>query len=91
MSGPRNTDPEHLHELLHVAWGVIANAGHGHGGWDHEHPEWVNAAERWREDYHAALGLDRDEVRSVEEIAEQQARNKAEAAAGLAGALAASE
>lgn len=42
-------------ELLGLAWGVIANAGLHHGGWGHEHPEWVEAAEQWRDRWHALL------------------------------------
>lgn len=40
--------------LLESAWGVIANAG----GWDDAHaatPGWREAAERWRDEYHARL------------------------------------
>jgi hypothetical protein len=42
-------------DLLYRAWTVIANAGHHRGGWDVEHPEWVEAAEKWRD---AWLALD---------------------------------
>jgi glutathione S-transferase len=42
-------------DLLDTAWGVIANAGMHNGGWDHEHPEWVDAAERWRDRWHELL------------------------------------
>ncbi len=87
-----NTNPDELHDLLYVAWGVIANAGMKTGrGWDSEHPEWVNAAERWREKWHASRGLKPGSVRTVDEIAEQQARNKASADAALADAQAVSE
>ena len=40
--------------LLESAWGVIANAG----GWDDPNvasPGWREAAERWRDEYHARL------------------------------------
>lgn len=36
--------------LLETAWGVIANAGEGN--WTLENPEWVKAAETWRDRYH---------------------------------------
>ena len=39
-------------DLLDTAWGVIANVGTRSGGWDTEHPEWVQAAERWRDRWH---------------------------------------
>jgi hypothetical protein len=42
-----------LEDLLYQAWGVIANA-HG-GAWDQASPEWVAAAERWRDRWHAHL------------------------------------
>jgi hypothetical protein len=42
--------------LLEEAWGVIANVGHKLGGWDAQDPEWVAAAERWRDRWHARLG-----------------------------------
>ena len=35
-------------EML-VAWGLIANAGGGN--WKLESPEWVAAAEKWRDRY----------------------------------------
>jgi hypothetical protein len=46
-------DEPHI-ALLEAAWGVIANAG-----WngDAKHPEWQEAAERWRGDYHRWLDL----------------------------------
>lgn len=50
------TDPtpvDDLRRLLELAWGVIANAGEG--SWDRETPEWKEAAERWRNDYHRWL------------------------------------
>lgn len=40
-------------ELLAYAWSVIANAGEG--DWSREHPEWKEAAERWRDQYHTYL------------------------------------
>lgn len=45
---------EALAALAEPAWGVIANAG----GWpdkDWATEGWAGAAERWRDDYHAAL------------------------------------
>lgn len=38
-------------EMLDLAWGLIANAGGGRGDWGLESPEWVAAAERWRDRY----------------------------------------
>lgn len=52
-SDPLSTD--RLLDLLESAWGVIANAGLHKGSWDHEHPEWVQAAEGWRDRWHAVL------------------------------------
>lgn len=40
-------------DLLEVAWGIIANAGHG--DWANETPDWQEAAARWRAQYHASL------------------------------------
>lgn len=41
-------------DLLYAAWTVIANAGNGN--WqDNETVEWVEAAQRWRDSYHAYL------------------------------------
>ena len=41
-------------DLLYEAWAVIANAGGGN--WqDNESPEWVEAAERWRDRWHGTL------------------------------------
>lgn len=42
-------------DLLYEAWAVIANAGAHQGGWPAQHPEWVAAAERWRDAWHATL------------------------------------
>ena len=51
-------------DLLYEAWGVIANAGNAPTNWringttDHLTPlerEWVEAAERWRDKWHAHL------------------------------------
>lgn len=44
-----------LLQLAHDGWCVIANAGLHHGGWDTQHPEWVAAAQRWRDEFHTAL------------------------------------
>lgn len=51
-------------DLLHAAWGVIANAGGG--DWEYETKEWREAAERWRDRYHEWLL----NVREAEEGAE---------------------
>ncbi len=40
-------------ELLYEAWAVIANAGVHFGGWETLPAEWVQAAERWRDAWHA--------------------------------------
>lgn len=42
-----------LLDLAEMAWGIIANA-YG-GNWDLSHPDWKQAAEKWRNQYHAAL------------------------------------
>ena len=44
-------------DLLEIAWGVIANASDWDimKGEDVARPEWVNAATRWRDDYHKVL------------------------------------
>ncbi len=47
-------------ELLYQAWAVIANAGSGMGGWEHESGEWVKAAERWRDQWHSYLAASKD-------------------------------
>jgi hypothetical protein len=52
------TRVEILLDLLHDGWGVIANAGVHRGSWDAEHPDWVAAAERWRDRFHQTIGLD---------------------------------
>lgn len=43
-------EAEKLEEMLHSAWGVIANAGAGN--WELESQEWRAAAEVWRDKYH---------------------------------------
>lgn len=47
---PNGTDEA---ELLYDAWVVIANAGEG--DWTKEHPDWQEAAARWRDRWHAHL------------------------------------
>lgn len=45
-------------DMLEQAWNIIANVGiHVHtGGWDAQHPSWVDAAKRWRDErYHPWL------------------------------------
>src|SRR5688572_2265632 len=44
------------HEIMDLAWGVIANAGDG--DWEGESAGWRKAAVRWREKYHAMLDED---------------------------------
>lgn len=52
---------EQLNDHLYIAWGVIANVGLHYGGWAHEHPQWVEAAIRWREEFHRLTGVTVDE------------------------------
>ena len=40
-------------DLLEMAWGIIANAHNGI--WEDAPPDWKNAAQRWRDDYHRYL------------------------------------
>lgn len=40
--------------LMELAWGIIANAGGG--DWSKESPEWQDAAQRWRDQFHDLLG-----------------------------------
>lgn len=40
-------------DLLELAWGIIANAWEGN--WDQAPAEWLAAAQRWRDRYHAGL------------------------------------
>ena len=42
-------------DLAYDAWTIIANVGHNQGGWDAQDPEWVSAAERWRDAWQATL------------------------------------
>ena len=42
--------------LAEIAWGVIANVGQGN--WLTQTDEWREAAQRWRDAYHAALAAD---------------------------------
>lgn len=44
---------EPVMDLLEAAWGIIANAGAG--DWDSQPQAWREAAERWRDRYHAAV------------------------------------
>ena len=48
-------DIEPSDDLTYWAWTIIANAGHNQGGWDAQDPEWVEAAEKWRDAWHATL------------------------------------
>lgn len=48
-------------ELLDAAWGLICNASNrtiDEGGPVDATPGWVDAAKKWREDYHEMLGID---------------------------------
>lgn len=42
-------------DLAYRAWTIIANVGHRQGGWDAQDPEWVEAAIRWRDEFHDSL------------------------------------
>lgn len=48
------SDSEQHDDLLYEAWGVIANAGGG--DWTTQTDEWVEAAVRWRDRFHAHIG-----------------------------------
>lgn len=48
----RDTAPEG-DDLLYVAWTIIANAGEG--DWTREHPDWQDAAKRWRDQFHERI------------------------------------
>lgn len=48
---PSAVAPKDAGELLHLAWGIIANVGVHHDGWEGQHREWVQAAIRWRNAY----------------------------------------
>jgi hypothetical protein len=45
-------------DMIEQAWNIIANAGLHQGGWDHENPEWIEAAIKFR-DTHYHPWLDR--------------------------------
>ena len=42
-----------LVDLIDAAWGIIANAGNG--DWLTEHPEWQEAAAKWRDQFISAF------------------------------------
>lgn len=44
--------------LLDLAWGLIANAGNGN--WDTLSADWVQAAEKWRDEYHSILKVNKE-------------------------------
>lgn len=50
-----------LNSLLEMAWVIIANASGG--DWPVQSLEWQQAAERWRDNWHAVSGADRPEQR----------------------------
>lgn len=56
-AAPLRGDPEHeeLVKMVETAWTIIANAGYG--DWETQGSEWKEAAERFREHYHAWLGV----------------------------------
>lgn len=43
---------------LETAWGVIANAGVSLGDWSSMPPEWQEAAEKWRDDWHQMIVME---------------------------------
>lgn len=47
-------------DLLEQAWGVIANVGHGN--WQPQGPEWIAAAERFRDAWYTSIGIVREHV-----------------------------
>lgn len=48
-----------LEDVAERAWVLLANAGVPSGDWDSQGAEWVGAAVRWREGYHAHLESNR--------------------------------
>ncbi len=53
-----NSAMSEMNSMIEVAWGLIANASNG--DWTKQHPEWVSAAEQWRERFHALLDSQRN-------------------------------
>jgi len=49
---PTEREAQMFH-LLEVAWTIIANVSEGN--WDHQSLMWREAAEKWRDQYHAAI------------------------------------
>lgn len=47
-------------DLAYWAWTIIANVGHKIGGWGAQDPEWVSAAERWRDAFHESIRVATD-------------------------------
>lgn len=45
---------------LETAWGVIANAGVSLGDWNSMTPEWREAAEKWRDEWHRMLSANNE-------------------------------
>lgn len=50
-----DTDTSPDDDLAYWAWTIIANVGHNLGGWEVQDPEWVEAAEKWRDAFHTSL------------------------------------
>lgn len=53
-------------ELLHFAWGLIANANDGN--WSELSQEWHDAAETWRDEYHEMIASGLIEREMEEEV-----------------------
>jgi hypothetical protein len=55
---PDCVEVENLRDQLSYAWAVIASAGPEGciGNWSKMDKRWVEAAERWRDKYHAMIG-----------------------------------
>lgn len=56
---PTRIEWEWALEKIELAWGLIANANRG--DWTGEPWGWREAAERWRDDYHKFLGVDKSQ------------------------------
>lgn len=77
-SSAEQGEPGRVTELEELAWGLIANANEGN--WDAAHPEWKDAAVRWREAYHAKLRAPQADASGQAELrAVQEERDRLEA------------
>lgn len=68
---PDGENIDKLHDALYDAWGVIANAAGWPNGPTEPHPDWLPAAQRWRDRYHRLLG-------DYSELGRQERRRAAE-------------